>query len=75
MFTVNGTVPPNAESCDIYLRTEAGEEVPFTRRRVSGNFQADFPATLCTATYQVIVTCDGIERRLATARAKDFCAA
>jgi hypothetical protein len=57
------------------MRTEAGEEVPFTKRRVSGDFQADFPVTLCSATHQVVVACDGIERRLATSKAKELCAA
>ena len=65
VFTINGTVPPHAQSCDIFLRTEAGAEVPRTRRRVSGNFREDYPVTRCTGDYHVIVTCDGAERRLA----------
>jgi hypothetical protein len=75
VFTVNGSVPPSAQSCDIYLRTEAGDEVPSTRRRVSGHFREDFPVTLCTASYHVVVTCDGIERRLAASKPKAFCEA
>ena len=74
VFTVNGTVPPDAQTCDVYLRNSAGEEVPSTRRRVSGNFQTDYPVTHCTAAYQVIVACDGAERRLAVSKPRGFCA-
>ena len=68
MFTVSGSVPPNANSCDVYLRTEAGEEVPFTRRKVSGHFREQFPVTSCTATYKVVVACEGMEPKIMTVR-------
>jgi len=67
MFTVSGSVPPNANLCHVYLRTEAGDEVPFTRRAVSGDFSEQFPVTSCGATHQLIVTCDGMERKIVTA--------
>ena len=64
VFTVSASVPPNVDSCDIYLRTQAGDEVPFTRRKVSGQFRENFPVTLCSANYQIVTVCEGMERKL-----------
>ena len=74
VFTISGTAPPGAEWCDVFLRTEGGEEVPRTRRRVSGQFTTHYPVTRCTASYHVIVTCDGNERRLAAPQGRESCA-
>jgi hypothetical protein len=64
VFTVSGSVPPHVDSCDIFLRTQAGEEVPFTRRKVSGQFREQFPVTSCSATYQIVTVCEGMERNI-----------
>ena len=67
VFTVTGAAPPDAKSCEVFLRSPAGNEVANTRRRVSaGRFQTDIPVMTCGEDYRIIVTCDGAERTLVT---------
>jgi hypothetical protein len=68
VFTVSGSTPMDAKSCEVLLRSQSGEELQSTRRKISGRFRVDFPVVTCGADYQVVVFCDGTERTILTAR-------
>lgn len=67
-FTVSGRAPADAKSCEVLLRSQTGEELQSTRRKISGRFEVDFPVVTCGADYQVVVFCDGTERTILTTR-------
>jgi hypothetical protein len=68
MFVVNGALPPTTQSCEVFLLSEKDEEVPFTRRKVQGQFEADFVVAPSARVYQVTLLCGGPMKKVATVR-------
>src|SRR4051812_32326018 len=66
-FAVTGTLPPSAGTCDVHLRTDGDEELPFTRQNITSAFRAYFMVAPCVATY-VVVACDGAPKYRAVVR-------
>ena len=67
-FSVVGTLPASAGSCELLLLSDGGTEVPYTRRRVRGQFHEDFSVAPSAKVYQVGVLCGGTMSKIATIR-------
>lgn len=68
MFVVNGTLLPTAQPCEVLLLSEKDEEIPFTRRKVQGQFEVDFVVAPRSRLYQVALLCAGATKKVATVR-------
>jgi hypothetical protein len=68
MFAVNGTLPASPRSCEVLLLSDRNEEVPFTRRKVQGQFRADFTVAPTARVYRVAIECDSTMRTITTVR-------
>lgn len=68
MFSVSGSLPASFEACDLMLYSEEGIEIPFSRRKVRGEFREDFAVVPEARMYQVGVQCGGAISRVATIR-------
>jgi hypothetical protein len=68
MFVVNGTLLPTARPCEVLLLSEKDEEIPFTRRKVQGQFEADFVVAPSARLYRVALLCGGPMKKVATVR-------
>jgi len=68
MFAVNGTLVPTSGPCEVLLLSEQNEEIPFTRRKVQGQFRADFVVDPRSRVYRVAVQCDKAMKTLTTVR-------
>lgn len=66
-FGITGSLAPSTQSCEAALFTESGTEIQFPRRKVRGQFSADFTVAPFASTYVVSVFCDGITRKSMTA--------
>jgi hypothetical protein len=67
-FSVNGSLLPTAQNCEVALFTEDGTELSFTRRKIHGEFKADFTVASLAGTYRALVFCEGITRKSMTIR-------
>jgi hypothetical protein len=68
MFAVSGTLSASSRSCEVLLLSEQNEEVPFTRRKVQGQFRADFTVSPVARMYQVAVQCDSAMKTITTVK-------
>src|SRR5688572_5975668 len=68
MFAVNGTLSASARPCEVLLLSEQNEEIPFSRRKVQGQFRADFTVAPAARVYRVAVQCDNTMKTLTTVR-------
>jgi hypothetical protein len=67
-FSVVGSLPANAGRCELLLMSDGGTEVPYTRRRIQGQFQEGFSVAPSAKVYQVGVLCGGTMSKVATIR-------
>lgn len=67
-FSVVGSLPATAGACQLLLLSDGDTEVPYSRRRVRGRFEADFTVAPTARVYQVGVLCGGRISKVATVR-------
>jgi hypothetical protein len=67
-FGVAGTLPEAAGRCELLLLSDGSTEVPYTRRRIQGQFQEHFTVAPSAKVYHVGVLCEGTMTKVATIR-------